>query len=449
MELSYFREENRNYIVIEKTNSELGYQEKMLERSNVPYLLDTSIRHMDGGIFYYYDIKGMMSLKSMAQLKPLQHADIIKLFESIKGVLEGICIYMLSERMLILKPDSIFFDRNKDCFKFLCCTDYEEPYNFRTLTEFLLEVTDSQDDEAVSLVYEYYEMVENELTNPADLLTYKAEEKVEKNNSDSIFIEEKNTVSENEAESYYYREIVEEEESSVDGRTFVVLAICCVIIFIVGSGYIAVFLNRGILDEIGIDRNSYVAAGALLAAIFSLFLIMLLQAYNSLRRKRDIKDDTTDDTSEEEMSKDLSEAAAVDEIGKAEWSNQTVEGCNETVLLTDYKERSYTESNIDFYENKKRMLTGIVNGEDIYCVIRESSYIIGKDVSCDVSINAVGVSRKHARVFIENENVYLQDLGSTNGTAVNGEYLVGDSKCVLQDGDSVTIGPVVLIYTMM
>ena len=33
------------------------------------------------------------------------------------------------------------------------------------------------------------------------------------------------------------------------------------------------------------------------------------------------------------------------------------------------------------------------------------------------------VSRKHARVFVSNGSYYIEDLGSTNGTCVNGEML--------------------------
>jgi hypothetical protein len=47
------------------------------------------------------------------------------------------------------------------------------------------------------------------------------------------------------------------------------------------------------------------------------------------------------------------------------------------------------------------------------------------------------VSRKHARIWLENEQVNLEDFGSTNGTFVNGEKI---SRAVVNRGDRILIG---------
>ena len=70
---------------------------------------------------------------------------------------------------------------------------------------------------------------------------------------------------------------------------------------------------------------------------------------------------------------------------------------------------------------------------------------IGRDASHAVSINDAEVSRKHARLTFQGGKYVIEDLGSTNGTFVNGQRLV--SPAVLKAGDVVSLGEqIVLMY---
>jgi pSer/pThr/pTyr-binding forkhead associated (FHA) protein len=68
----------------------------------------------------------------------------------------------------------------------------------------------------------------------------------------------------------------------------------------------------------------------------------------------------------------------------------------------------------------------------------KSEIAIGRDPSNDIIINEVEVSRKHARLLWQDEAYVLEDLGSTNGTFVNGQHLQGLQK--LQPGDTILLG---------
>jgi DNA-binding winged helix-turn-helix (wHTH) protein len=63
--------------------------------------------------------------------------------------------------------------------------------------------------------------------------------------------------------------------------------------------------------------------------------------------------------------------------------------------------------------------------------------VLGRDASCDVAITDRQISRYHARITPTSEGVILEDLGSKNGTHLNGKLLTG--PMVLQDGDIVSI----------
>lgn len=70
---------------------------------------------------------------------------------------------------------------------------------------------------------------------------------------------------------------------------------------------------------------------------------------------------------------------------------------------------------------------------------------IGRDSSNGVTINDAEVSRRHARLNFQGGKYVLEDLGSTNGTFVNGQRLAG--PVVLKPGDVVSLGEqIVLMY---
>ena len=57
-----------------------------------------------------------------------------------------------------------------------------------------------------------------------------------------------------------------------------------------------------------------------------------------------------------------------------------------------------------------------------------SEVLIGRASNCDVVINDGGVSSKHAKLFVENDDVYIEDLRSMNGTYVDGRKVSGKVK---------------------
>ena len=63
---------------------------------------------------------------------------------------------------------------------------------------------------------------------------------------------------------------------------------------------------------------------------------------------------------------------------------------------------------------------------------------IGRDVNNDIMINDAELSRRHARLVLQGGGYVLEDLGSTNGTFVNGTRLSGPH--VLQPGETIRFG---------
>ena len=65
--------------------------------------------------------------------------------------------------------------------------------------------------------------------------------------------------------------------------------------------------------------------------------------------------------------------------------------------------------------------------------------IIGRDEGCHLRPASPAISKKHCAVFIRAGKVFVRDLGSTNGTFLNDEQVVGDREVL--DGDRLKAGP--------
>jgi len=72
-------------------------------------------------------------------------------------------------------------------------------------------------------------------------------------------------------------------------------------------------------------------------------------------------------------------------------------------------------------------------------LLEEDSMLLGRGSDCDVVLPERQVSRHHARITRISDGMYeLRDLGSKNGTCINGEEIINQSR-VLRDGDEIQI----------
>ena len=74
----------------------------------------------------------------------------------------------------------------------------------------------------------------------------------------------------------------------------------------------------------------------------------------------------------------------------------------------------------------------------------KSEMFLGRDLNNEIVINDPEISRRHARLFVQGTSYIIEDLGSTNGTLLNGARLRPHERRVLGEGDTVTVGMVVL-----
>jgi pSer/pThr/pTyr-binding forkhead associated (FHA) protein len=76
--------------------------------------------------------------------------------------------------------------------------------------------------------------------------------------------------------------------------------------------------------------------------------------------------------------------------------------------------------------------------------VPEKGLLVGRDSNCDLCLSDVFVSTKHCKFFFEKGRFFIEDLGSTNGTTVDGAEIIAERKMPLEPGQSVQIGVTVI-----
>jgi pSer/pThr/pTyr-binding forkhead associated (FHA) protein len=79
--------------------------------------------------------------------------------------------------------------------------------------------------------------------------------------------------------------------------------------------------------------------------------------------------------------------------------------------------------------------------------INADSIVLGRSSEADIVVDDTGVSRRHLEIRRNQGRVYAVDLGSTNGSYVNGERVNGTAE--LLDGSTISMGRTRIVFRML
>lgn len=86
------------------------------------------------------------------------------------------------------------------------------------------------------------------------------------------------------------------------------------------------------------------------------------------------------------------------------------------------------------------------DGADISQELTEDVVTIGRVADNTIEIDDASVSSHHAQLSLQGNDYILKDLGSTNGTRLNGKNIAPEEEHRLQDGDHVRFGSIEVSY---
>lgn len=151
---AYFKNDLKQaQLVLEGEELREDFEVFMLQGNDIPGLLKTNIKYIDGKSHYQYDISGKTSLKIRYEKIKLSGDDIRTLLNALIQILKEISKYMLDAKGILLSPEYIFCegDRFFFCYYPPCALDLKE--EFHRLTEFFVREVDYRDKEGIHLAY--------------------------------------------------------------------------------------------------------------------------------------------------------------------------------------------------------------------------------------------------------------------------------------------------------
>ena len=171
MKVSYKRELDHNYLVLEEEEYQENYQAGMLLKNRILGFLECRMSRFDEGASFYYEITSRQSLRLVLERKRLNQEELLKLLNGMYQAVQSCAEYLLDVDRLLLDPDYIYLDPDEWTmyFCFFPCGRQDFGKNagcsLLELAEYLLDRLDRQDSGAVTLGYEFYRIAGEE--NPS------------------------------------------------------------------------------------------------------------------------------------------------------------------------------------------------------------------------------------------------------------------------------------------
>ncbi len=95
--------------------------------------------------------------------------------------------------------------------------------------------------------------------------------------------------------------------------------------------------------------------------------------------------------------------------------------------------------------NPAARLTSLdLEGRPVEWPLAQRDYVIGREAPVDILLPIQRISRRHAQIAYREQGYFISDLGSRNGTYVNGQAVEAEAVR-LKDGDEIVVGGVVAL----
>ena len=485
MRTEYKRDMNHNYLILYGENeiNTDSYQVRMLVGNVIPSLLKCRIQGMDGQFLVYFDITSKQALNILYEERKMGVEDLRLIFGGFVKAMEDAAEYLMNPGQFIMRPEYIYMDIEKGQIYFCMMPGYERDIKeqFQILTEYILPKIDHQDGEAVILGYGVYKRAMEDSFHLEHIKEelYKSQNTASagKRETEKRKLEDEKTGADQEQQSFQTSErfwendesanefIREGEASDKTTKTGILKKILIIVLSAAGLCGIAAAMLLGYLPymETGAVLGGVIAAvgcGMLAVRIVhakkgSTTLLkkqtQVSQRWDQKRMDSKIPDDIPDRKISEQypdmaenMDKNMNEKKWEDRMYEA--LRKEPEPARSTELHSDYGETIVLSAGA---VSGPASLVSKEPGELATIYLNEELTVIGKlETACDAVISLPTVSRIHAKIRKREENYYLTDMNSRNGTAVNGRMLLPDEEYELKPEDEVDFAQARYIFLL-
>jgi hypothetical protein len=413
---------NCNYerILLSEIPDTNRYQFHIIGRGGIKGLLPCSLRLIDNKAYLYYDITSTQNVAELYSSKKIDREWIKNFLWSMRQVQTELNRFLLDNRNILWFPQHIFQDLGSKEFRFLYIPYYGIDCGLLQLLEFWIEHIDYSDSALVDFIYKIYNQYDLLGSVYLEELIFEDGKCLEKRGtSNAEEISAETNIPETEA-----NEIISNEATAKGIES--------------NESKITEFVSQGK----ALENNK----------------LLYHKKMNTSKQEEQRQKRTKDRTEKDNMVKKgllqlLSEGYKKHQKDKEPYGKENLElQINEYAvceILAEEKEEEecgrtiYVEE--DQHHPQKHVLYNRENGEVIQ--IRNDAFLIGKQCEeVDLCLLENTASRIHARITKDHDDLYLEDLNSTNGTFKNGLRLNPYEKRKLESGDEIKFGRTAYIF---
>ncbi len=413
LQTEYLRSLNSNYerILLDRKPEERKYQYCILSRGGIKGLLSCSLRYINGLSYLYYDISSKQNIVQLYDKRPMNRKWIKDFFWSVKEIQLELGRFLLDEQNILWYPQQVFQDLESNIFSFLYVPYYEGNNGFGQLLEYFVEHIDYEDEILVECIYKMYEQFEKagsvylqeqifEDVKMLDGLCQKHRDELPEKGTVDVYKEENK-----EKERLVEKSIVEKNSKEKNSKE--------------KNSIEKNIIEEKIKAQDDTEKESWQISDASKNGLEKRDKKGILSLFEGKKKKERVLRDDYEQAMQHAMNGyAVAESPAFEE---EEWGK------------TVYVEDAFLS---------KPIVHHLCTPEGrVVAQLDKATLTIGKKKEeVDLVLEDMSVSRMHARILKENDELYLEDLNSTNGTFKNGLRMQPYEKRKLEAGDEIRFG---------
>lgn len=427
--LIYIQEGGKNYLKSEEI-SKIDYITKMLIHNNIPAFVKAKFKSLNCENYICYNMNGLIPVSQSFEINKLNAERVEGFLRSIVRLYASMEEFLLPFDRLIVDEAYIYENYNKKNEFYWIYGNSTVNSRFTGLFERLLDKVDYKDEKAVKIMYSMYQAAKD------------SEEILNREIGGSSITKIKEKAEEILSAPYQSldiraREIIRRENERVNFE----------------------MPNIRMKDELKLSGYKEVSETA----------DSMAKRYRAEVKNKEAKRSLEENEKKKKEKKDKKNGLIIDkkidmksklkkvwsylnsDIGSKPVIEEEIVAVEEETSYNIREVRSPVIKEKDIINNETTLLTGAMVGNRVYCLksedmnednilLTEFPFFIGKSgENTNHRIDDSTVSRFHARIDKEEDDLWLTDLNSTNGTFLNGIRLIPYDRIRVSKGDSVVI----------